>query len=72
MNGCFRCGSPEHWAGSCPHNARAKDRADHESRIAEYVERFFADEITPREKQLMIKAENQQWYGKEMPAALRR
>lgn len=71
-HGCRRCGSAGHWADLCPHNARARNRREHLDRIAGYVELMQAGDITPREKQHMIKAENESWYGKDIPAALNR
>lgn len=72
VNGCYRCGSPDHWADSCPHNARAATRREHETRIAGYVGMYISGEIAQHEKQRMIQAENELWYGENMPPGLRR
>lgn len=70
MNGCRRCGGLDHWADGCQHNIRAKDRQEHEARIASYVA-LFPEHISAWEKQQMIKAENRLWYGTDLPPGLK-
>jgi hypothetical protein len=68
---CRRCGDPGHWADTCPHNQRAATRKEHEARIDSYVARYHDGDIDAREKQHMIREENQQWHGDKLPAALK-
>lgn len=70
--GCRRCGDTGHWADACPHQQRAHDKRGHEGRIALYVRRFIDGEIDAIAKREMIRAENESWYGSEIPAALKR
>jgi hypothetical protein len=52
-----------HIAADCPELRPAANYAEHLARIAEYVRRMHAHEITPAEKRHMITAENQLWHG---------
>jgi hypothetical protein len=67
---CFRCGEPGHWADHCDWLTIAETRADHQARIDRIVERWINGEIrTAREKQGLIKAENELWNNREKTGA---
>jgi hypothetical protein len=64
--GCFACSGADHWETTCPELAMpaAKDRKEHEARIAKYVEWCFEMDpprITPLQKRKLIEAENARW-----------
>ena len=62
---CFRCGKPGHWHDNCPLQIPATSREEHEGRIAEFVRRFFDWEITARQKQALIRDENNMWKARK-------
>lgn len=66
--GCHACSGADHWQDACPEllQPRAKTRAEHEARIAKYVEWCIEGlpgptRISPYQKQQLIKAENDRW-----------
>ena len=70
--GCFDCSGPDHFASACPEKEPVTTKAAHEARIAKYVQWFRDDDpprITPRQKQDLIKAENQRWKAREKETA---
>ncbi len=67
---CFRCGEPGHWADHCGWLVPPKTRAQWMARIDRIVERWISGEIrTAREKQALIRAENELWNNREKTGA---
>ena len=69
---CFKCGEPGHWVDHCPWLIPAKNRADHEERLAKILQRWHDWEITgmtTREKTRLYKEENALWHGKQRTGA---
>lgn len=67
---CFRCGQPGHWADHCDWLIPATSRAGHQARIDRTVERWISGEIrTTREKQALIRAENELWNSRQKTGA---
>lgn len=69
---CFRCDEPGHVAAECTTLSRAADWKEHLSRIDAIKRRFLDGDIKVAVKTRLIKAENESWYGKNIPAALNR
>jgi hypothetical protein len=60
--GCFRCNGLDHWADSCPELMPVTTKAEHEARIAKYVEWLVEERrITVHQKRALIEAENARW-----------
>jgi hypothetical protein len=69
---CFRCGEPGHWADRCPLAIPATTREEHEARIARILQRWHDWEttgMTTRDKQRLIREENEMWNGKKKTGA---
>ena len=60
---CFRCEKPGHLAASCPELVPAASKAEHEARIAAYVQRWTDKKWTPQQKWKAISEENRMWHG---------
>lgn len=58
---CYRCGSPGHWQHECPLLIPAASKAEHEGRIALFVSRWIAGEMTRLQKRQAVKQENEMW-----------
>jgi hypothetical protein len=58
---CFRCGERGHWADHCELNIPATTRAEHEGRIAAFVEKWINGEILTHQKRHLIEQENAMW-----------
>jgi hypothetical protein len=71
MNGCYNCGSPDHWKDACPLAARAASYDEHLGRINGFVDRWAEGGMTIEQKRLSIGQENMQWYGAGCPLRLR-
>lgn len=56
---CFICGEEGHWVEHCPLKIPAASRAEHEGRIALFVERWIDGKITAHQKRRLIEAENE-------------
>jgi hypothetical protein len=68
--GCFACSGTDHWGSACPTRVPPKDRAEHERRIAKYVEWCTGElpeksRITAHQKQKLIEHENAMWKQKQ-------
>lgn len=64
--GCFACSGADHWEANCPelNQPAAKDRKEHEKRIAKYVGWCFEldpPRVTPQQKRQLIEHENAEW-----------
>ena len=62
--GCFDCNGADHWADNCPELIPVTTKAEHEARIAKYLEWCFEMEpprITPAQKRQLIEHENSMW-----------
>ena len=62
---CFHCLLVGHWAKECQLLTPAENRAEHLARLDEFKRRFLEFEISPPDKQRMIKHENALWKEKE-------
>lgn len=58
---CFRCREPGHIAAECGELIPAASKAEHEARIARYVQRWWDGDITAWQKQQAIRTENEMW-----------
>jgi hypothetical protein len=67
---CFRCRQPGHAADGCHELRPAAGQAEHDARIAAYIQRWETRKWTPRQKQQAISDENKMWYGTKCRAAL--
>lgn len=65
---CFRCGEEGHWADHCPLNHPATTKAEHESRIAAFVERWIDGKILTHQKRQLIETENRMWNDQKTGA----
>lgn len=61
--GCFACNGADHWEANCPELAQppARDRKEHEARIAKYVQWMWDGRITAQQKRRLIEHENAEW-----------
>lgn len=61
--GCFACSGASHWEPACPELAQpaARDRKEHESRIAKYVQWMWDGRVTAQQKRQLIEHENAEW-----------
>lgn len=66
---CFTCGTAGHWVQHCPLNNPATSKAEHEGRIARFVDRWINGEIAAYQKQNLIKAENELWNSSRKTGA---
>ena len=71
MNGCFNCGSTDHWRDACPLALRADSYEEHLGRISGFVDQWADGDMTIEQKRLAIGQENMQWYGSACPSRLR-
>lgn len=62
---CFYCLLAGHWAEECPDRVKAASRKEHEDRIQSYIQRMWDGRLTPRDKQKLIRQENDLWNRKE-------
>jgi len=60
---CFRCEKLGHIAAECAELFPAATAAEHQARIARYVERWINHEITEYQKRAFITAENEMWHS---------
>lgn len=61
IGGCFRCRGRDHWADNCPELIPVATKAEHEARIAKYIDWWIDGRITAHEKQKLIECENRMW-----------
>lgn len=69
---CFKCGEPGHWIDHCGWLTVAATRAEHENRLARILQRWHDWEttgMTTREKQRLIREENELWNRREKTGA---
>jgi len=58
---CYRCGEYGHFVQECPELRPAASRAEHEGRIAVYVERWINGQWAQYQKREAITTENKMW-----------
>lgn len=68
---CFRCQQPGHIAADCPELRPATSKAEHEGRIAAYIQPYWDGHLTEWQKRKAIAEENKMWYGEKCRPELR-
>ena len=58
---CFHCCELGHWTDDCPLLIPPADKAEHEQRFTETMERWWKWEITTADKRRIIEKENKLW-----------
>lgn len=69
FSGCFHCEEKDHWAENCPLLVPPADKAEHEKRFSQVMERFFDHKITPHGKRRVIEKENALWKERQKELA---
>lgn len=66
---CYHCEEYGHWADSCPLLIPPADKAEHERRFTEVMERFYEGKISPHGKRRVIEKENTLWTKRQKELA---
>lgn len=66
---CFHCAELGHWQSDCPLLLQPADKAEHEARMKQAIDRFLEGEIGPIAKRRIIEKENALWKKKQKEMA---